>query len=47
MKDKKNIVYLIIAIILFIGTLAFCLKVYFFDNDNNRNFRSFKNKRYR
>ncbi len=36
MKDKKNIVYLIIAIILFIGTLAFCLKVYFFDNDNNK-----------
>ncbi len=36
MKDKKNIIYLIIAIILFIGTLIFCLKVYYFDKPENK-----------
>lgn len=35
MKNKKDIIYLIIAGVLFVGTLIFCLNVYFFDNKDN------------
>ena len=34
MKDKKNVVFLIIAIIVFLIALIFCLKVYFFNKVN-------------
>lgn len=33
MKDKKSIIFLIIAIILFIGALVFCLNIFVFNKD--------------